>query len=159
MRWLFVRPSPQLRVRCAIAASQQDVPSYKYCRKIIEGWLRDDAKPALQSAPDEQGAFHAYRYPVTDDTHRVARMIACDWDISLSTLVIRILHAYVPFEVEVLAAVIGASPLGSSALGVSALQGVNPLPEASLTDPAKAPKAADSTPRRRRREEHHNGPR
>ncbi len=108
MRWLFVRPSPQLRVRCAIAAAQYDLPAYRYCRRVIEDWLNDEAKPLLQSVPDEAGPFHAYRYPVKDEAHRTARMIACDVEISLSTLVIRILHAYVPFEVEVLAAVIGA---------------------------------------------------
>ena len=110
VRWLFFRPSPELRKRCAIASAHMELPTHRYCRHLIENWLCDEARVTLSGAPDECGPYCAYRYPVTSGAHRNARVISADLEISASTLVIRILHAFVPFEVEVLADAMGAMP-------------------------------------------------
>ena len=81
------------------------------CQRVLNRWLLDEARTELPSVPQETGAYKAYRFPVSPAAHKQARVIAAGLDISISTLMIRIMHTFVPFEVEILAAAMASAPL------------------------------------------------
>ena len=111
MKDLFVRTSPQLRRRIAIAAAFDSVHPALYSRRILERWLNyegEGRRPTLQPVDNERGPYISYRYRVSDSAHRFARVIAAGWDMSVSSLVIRVLDNYTPHEVEALAAAFAA---------------------------------------------------
>ncbi len=112
VRDLYVRPSPALRRRLNFAAANEDIQVVRYVRRILDRWARDEKRPDPPSVEDEAGPYHVYNYIVADDTHLAIRLSAATHDISVSSMTIRILEAYVPREVELLAQAV-VNPPGS----------------------------------------------
>ena len=63
----------------------------------------DEARPQIGVSEDESGPYSAFTQPVSDAAHRQIRILAAQIDVSVSTLAIRILEAYTPREIEMLA--------------------------------------------------------
>lgn len=101
-RWFFVRPSPELRRRIALAAATQDVTAGALCQRVIRTWLDDANRGPLPETA--HGPFKCSKLPTSETTHRKARLLAAELDIPISTLLVRILDARMPYEVELLAA-------------------------------------------------------
>ena len=113
MRQLFTRPSPSLRRRVALAAAQEGIDPARYTRRVLERWLLSDPPRPLAPVNEETGPYQCWRCWVSDAAHQQARVQSAAMDVSISTLVIRIIEARVPQEVETMTRVLTEPPGGS----------------------------------------------
>lgn len=119
-RYLFIRLSPELRRRIAIAAAHEEMVFGRYCRRVLEKWLvRGDGNAKPTAVEGESGPYTAMRIPASDGLHRAARVMAANLEVSVNVVCVRILEASTPHEVEFWAAAMNGSGGGSGVNGVS----------------------------------------
>lgn len=102
VRYLFVRMSPELKRRIAIAAAYDETSFGRYCRRALEKWMGVYGKNGgdISAVEGEIGSYVSMRVPVSENGGRDVRVIAARLGISANRLAIRVFEHTVPFEVE-----------------------------------------------------------
>lgn len=136
MHYIYVRASPELRRRVRVAAVADGITEGRLSRRLIENWAQMDPKPDLDPSPIEEaggppdgGAWTRRRYPASDFAFIEIRVAAARADISLSSMVIRVLAHYTPLEVESFARIMSEPADAASAAAASAPRSTPPNPD------------------------------
>lgn len=102
---------PGIRKRLSMAALHRNIPGPIYARALILEWLALGAPrsglPPVGEGRVPRAACRPLRIPVTRQQHRELRIMAATLDCGVGPLVVQILNARCPLDVEIAAELLG----------------------------------------------------